>query len=69
MPVATFSWTIATSGDWYTASDWTPSGPPDPASMAVVAAAGGTYVVTVSPGFMYSNYPVIDRWDMLVKTP
>jgi hypothetical protein len=48
MPVATFSWTISTSGDWNTASDWTPSGPPDPASMAVVAAAGGAYVVTVS---------------------
>ena len=48
MPVATFTWKTATSGDWSTASDWTPSGPPDSESLAIVAAAGSQYILTVS---------------------
>ncbi len=43
-----FFWKTASSGDFATSADWTPSGPPDALGQAMLTATGGPYTVTVS---------------------
>ena len=39
------------------------------AELQFATGVASTYVITVNPGTLYANYPLIDRWDILVKTP
>jgi hypothetical protein len=50
--MAAFSWTSGVSGDWNTASAWTPATVPnDPlADVTIDAPTPASYVVTIAPG-------------------
>jgi uncharacterized protein with beta-barrel porin domain len=62
--MATFHWHVG-SGDWKTAGNWNPSGPPTSTDDAVIDAAG-TYTVTTSQNESINNLTLVSTATLLV---
>jgi hypothetical protein len=61
--MATFHWHVG-SGDWKTAGNWNPSGPPTSTDDAVIDAAG-TYTVTTSQNESINNLTLVSTATLL----
>jgi fibronectin-binding autotransporter adhesin len=49
--MTTYTWTTGVSGDWATATDWTPAGgPPDTTTAVALIDAAGTFTVGIADG-------------------
>jgi hypothetical protein len=49
--MTTYTWTTGVSGDWATATDWTPAGgPPDTTAAVARIDATGTFTVSIADG-------------------
>ena len=46
--MATYGWKSAVNGDWATAADWSPAGPPNAATADATIAVDGAYTVTIA---------------------
>jgi hypothetical protein len=54
--MTSYTWNLASNGDWSAASNWSPSGgPPKSTDSATIAVTGSAYTVTVSSADVASS--------------